>query len=54
MAGNVWGTDSLGGYLAQDYLTKYLRYVAQPLTRLRQICDVKEAIGKHRGDTFNS
>jgi len=53
MAGQVWGTDSLGGNLAQDYLTKYLRYVAQPLTRFRQICDVKEAIGKKRGDTFN-
>lgn len=53
MAGNVFDTASLGGNLSQAYLTKYLRYVSQPLTRFRQICDVKEAIGKHRGDTFN-
>lgn len=51
--GQVWTTASKGGNLAQAYLTKYLRTVAQPLTRFRQICDVKEAIGKHRGDTFN-
>jgi N4-gp56 family major capsid protein len=49
----MWATDSKGSNLAQAYLTKYLRTVAQPLTRFRQVCDVKEAIGKHRGDTFN-
>jgi len=53
MAGQEWGTASLGGNLAQAYLTKWFRTVSQPLTRFRQICDVKEAIGKHRGDTFN-
>lgn len=52
-SGQMWATDTKGSNLAQAYLTKYLRTVAQPLTRFRQICDVKEAIGKHRGDTFN-
>lgn len=51
--GQEWGTATLGGNLAQAYLTKWFRTVSQPLTRFRQICDVKEAIGKHNGDTFN-
>lgn len=51
--GQEWGTASLGGNLAQAYLTKWLRYVAQPMTRFRQLCDVKEAIGTGKGDTFN-
>lgn len=53
MAGQEWGTGSVGGNLAQAYLTKWLRTVAQPMFRFRNLCDVKEAIGKHRGDTFN-
>lgn len=51
--GQEWGTASLGGNLAQAYLTKWLRYTAQPLMRFRQVCDVKEAIGTGKGDTFN-
>jgi N4-gp56 family major capsid protein len=53
MAGQLWATGTLGGNLAQPYLTKWLRTVSQPLMRFRQVCDIKEAIGKHQGDTFN-
>lgn len=47
-----YSTSSLGGYLSQPYLTQRLREVAQPMFRFRQFADVKEAIGKNRGDTF--
>ena len=47
-----YSVNTLGGYWAQPYLTTRLRSVAQPLFRLRQFVDVKEAIGKNRGDTW--
>ena len=52
MAGQQYSTSSLGGYLSQPYLTQRLRAVAQPQFRFRQFTDVKEAIGKNRGDTW--
>ena len=52
MAGQQFSTSSLGGFLAQPYLTQKLRSVAQPMFRFRQFVDVKEAIGKNRGDTW--
>ena len=52
MAGQEYGTASIGGNLSLPYLTDWLRYVAQPLTRFRQVCDVKEAIGTGKGNTF--
>lgn len=52
MAGQVYATDTLGGNFSLPYLTDVLRYAAQPLSRFRQVCDVKEAIGKGKGDTF--
>lgn len=52
MAGQQYSTSSLGGYLSQPYLTQRLRAVAQPQFRFRQFLDVKEAIGKNRGDTW--
>jgi N4-gp56 family major capsid protein len=51
--GQEYGTASLGGALSQAYLTDWLRYVSQPMTRFRQLCDVKEAIGTGKGNTFN-
>ena len=47
-----YSTSSLGGFLSQPYLTQRLRAVAQPQFRFRQFVDVKEAIGKNRGDTW--
>jgi N4-gp56 family major capsid protein len=52
MAGQQYSTGSLGGYLSQPYLTQRLRAQAQPQFRFRQFIDVKEAIGKNRGDTW--
>lgn len=52
MAGQQYSTSSLGGYLSQPYLTQRLRAVAQPQFRFRQFLDVKEQIGKNRGDAW--
>lgn len=52
-AGQWWVSSTQGAELAQAYLTKWLRTVSQPLMRFRSVCDIKEAIGKHKGDTFN-
>jgi N4-gp56 family major capsid protein len=52
MAGQQYSTSSLGGFLSQPYLTQKLRSVAQPMFRFRQFVDVKEAIGKNRGNTW--
>ena len=52
MAGQVYSVSTLGGYTSQPYLSERLRHVAQPYFVLRQFADVKEAIGKNRGDTF--
>lgn len=52
MAGQQFSTSSLGGFLAQPYLTQKIRSNAQPMFRFRQFVDVKEAIGKNRGDTW--
>jgi N4-gp56 family major capsid protein len=52
LPGQQFSTSTLGGYLAQPYLTQRLRAVAQPQFRFRQFVDTKEAIGKNRGDTW--
>lgn len=52
MAQQVYAVNTLGGYWSNPYLTQRLRSVAQPMFRNRQFVDVKEAIGKNRGDTF--
>ena len=53
MAGQVWGTDNLGGYMYSDSLSKKLRTALQPLVRFRPFCDAKVAKGKSKGDKFN-
>ena len=52
MAGQVYVTSTLGGNWSQPYLSDRLRHIAQPMFRFRQFTDVKEAIGKNRGDTW--
>lgn len=54
MAGQVWATDSLGGFMYSNQLSDILRNVAQPLERFRQFCDAKDASmgGKSKGATF--
>jgi len=52
MAGQLWLTDSLGGFLANAPLSKKIRHGAQPLMKFRQFVDAESAAGKSRGDTF--
>ena len=53
MAGQVWETNELGGYMGSPLLSNKLRMAVQPLTRFRQFCDIKEAKGLHNGDLFH-
>jgi N4-gp56 family major capsid protein len=53
MAGQVWQTNSLGGYMWSPNLSRKLRTALQPMVRFRQFCDAREAFGKGKGDTFN-
>ena len=55
MAGQLWLTNSLGGYMWSPNLSKVLRYSLQPLCKFRQFADIKDAAvqGKGKGDTFH-
>jgi N4-gp56 family major capsid protein len=55
MAGQLWGTDTLGGFMYSLNLSKELRMALQPMVRFRQFCDVKDATqqGKKKGDKFH-
>ena len=55
MAGQVWATNSLGGYLWSPNLSKYLRKTLQPLMKFRQFAAVKDAAvqGKGKGELFH-
>ena len=53
MSGQVWATNSLGGFMYSDELSDYLRTELQPMSRFRQFCDVKEGKGLHKGEDFN-
>ena len=46
-----WVTNSLGGHLTNNSLSKSLRKQAGPEYAFRQFCDIKEDIGKQAGDT---
>jgi len=47
MAGQVWGTSSLGGYMYSLNLSKELRVSLRPIVKFRQFADVKDAA--HQG-----
>lgn len=55
MAGQIWVTNSLGGYMYSDNLSKVLRMAVQPLVKFRQFADVKDAAiqGKGKGQEFH-
>lgn len=55
MAGQLWVTNSLGGYMYSDNLSKVLRMAVQPLVKFRQFADVKDAAiqGKSKGQEFH-
>jgi hypothetical protein len=52
MSGQVWHTNSEGGYMWSPNLSKYLRTAMQPMSRFRQMCDIEPAVGKHAGSKF--
>lgn len=43
MVGQIWATNSLGGYMYSDKLSRELRMAVQPTSRFRQVCDAKDA-----------
>lgn len=55
MAGQLWVTNSLGGYMYSENLSATLRHALQPLVKFRQFADIKDAAvqGKGKGDTFH-
>jgi N4-gp56 family major capsid protein len=55
MGQQVWVTNSLGGYMFSETLSRVLRYSVQPLVKFRQFADIKDAAvqGKGKGDTFH-
>ena len=53
MAGQVWNTDTLGGFMWAPNLSRKLRTALQPMVRFRQFCDAKEAFGLGKGENFN-
>lgn len=53
MAGQVWQTNNLGGFMYASNLSRKLRTALQPMVRYRQFADAREAFGLGKGDTFN-
>lgn len=53
MAGQVWQTNALGGYMWSPNLSRKLRTALQPMVRFRQFCDAREAFGLGKGEIFN-
>jgi len=54
MAGQVWATDSEGGYMYSGELSTVLRNALQPMTRFVQHCDADDQTDKglHAGEAF--
>lgn len=52
MAGQIWATNSLGGFFYSLNLSSELREALQPMNRFRQFCDMGDAVGKHKGQTW--
>lgn len=55
MSGQLWLTDTLGGYMYSLNLSKKLRMAVQPMVKFRQFADVKDGSqqGLHKGSTFH-
>lgn len=53
MAGQLWATNSLGGFFYALNLSDELREALQPMSRFRQFCDIGDAGGKHKGQTWS-
>ena len=46
MAGQLWSTNTLGGYMSSEKLSRVLRFALQPLVKFRQFADIKDAAGQ--------
>ena len=55
MAGQVWVTNSEGGFMYSDELSDVLRLSVQPLLKFRQFCDAKDATDKglNKGEDYH-
>ena len=55
MPGQVWNTNTAGGYMYSDELSSTLRNALQPMTRFIQHCDADDQTDKglHAGDAFH-
>lgn len=55
MPGQLWVTNTLGGFMYSDELSDTLRMAVQPLVKFRQFCDAKDASSKglHKGQLFH-
>lgn len=54
MTGQVWATNSLGGFMYSQELSDVLRTAVQPLCKFRQFCDAHDWTNKglHTGQIF--
>lgn len=55
MAGQLWGTNSLGGYFYSDELSETIRMDLAATTKFQSLCDVTdfEGKGEHAGEAFH-
>jgi N4-gp56 family major capsid protein len=55
MSGQLWGVNTLGGFMYSDELSNVLRTSLQPVVKFRQFCDAKDAMDKGlgRGQAYN-
>jgi len=51
MGQQLWGVNSLGGYLSNDAFSKNIRHAAQPIMKFRQFVDAEAAMRRGAGDT---
>lgn len=52
MADQTWVTNTMGGYMGHEKLSRELRHAAEPLMKFRQFCRIKEEFGKNKNDTI--
>lgn len=55
MAGQIWGTNTAGGFMYSDQLSTVLRSALQPMSRFQQHCDADDFTDKgySKGQAFN-
>ena len=54
MAGQIWSSNTEGGYLYSDEMSNRLRFQVRGLTKMRQFCDAQDGTqkGLNRGESF--